>query len=141
MEEVLTVHRDKWGEKHITVQILPLEELDVDALQSDDSVNLLVAQKISDPEMLWLMFGPLDPGEVIYICPPHLNWPRLLAHLKCFSSAGHAAKELKRQRRELEITRGFHDISLGDLKKLRVCLWRPLHGDWELQNSFPSGES
>lgn len=129
--EVLKVRRNA-EETEVTVQLLPLEDLDVDAISQGDELNLLVAGRIDDAEMVGLMFGPMDEGEAIFLCPPDTNWPRLLAHLKCFPSASQAAKNLKSQRKPLDIIGGFHDFKIGKARKVRVCLWKPMHGDWGL---------
>lgn len=127
--EVLVVRRNA-EETEVSVQVLPLEELDVGALQQGDCVNLLVAENIDDPEMVGLIFGPMEPGDLVHLCPKNLNWPRLLAHLKCFPSVSQAAKNLRAQKKDLEIKGGFHDFHIGKARKVRICLWKPMFGDW-----------
>lgn len=129
--EVLKVRRNA-EETEVTIQLLPLEDLDVDAISQGDEINLLVAGRLDDAESVGLMFGPMEEGEVIYLCPPEINWPHLLAHLKCYPSASQAAKNLKAQRKRLDIKTGWHDVHIGKARKVRICVWKPMFGDWGL---------
>ncbi len=110
----------------VDIQVENIEYLDVDAITAGTELNFLVAAEIKDWENVGLMFGPMEEGELLILLEPGVwTWPKLLAHLKCFSSTSQAAKNLKAQKKPLSIEKGFYDFHIGKARKIRITLWDP----------------
>jgi hypothetical protein len=110
----------------VNIQVENIEDLDVEALTGGTELCFLVATEVKDWEMVGLMFGPMEEGDLLIMLEPEVwTWPKLLAHLKCFPSASQAAKNLKAQHRTLDFEKGFTDFYIGKARKIRVSLWNP----------------
>jgi hypothetical protein len=110
----------------VDIQVENIEDLDVEAITAGTELCFLVATEVKDWEMVGLMFGPMEEGDLLIMLKPEVwTWPKLLAHLKCFPSASQAAKNLKAQHRTLDFERGFTDFHIGKARKIRISLWKP----------------
>lgn len=114
------------AEEWVDIQVISMDELEVEELTAGTELNFLVAAKVTDWENVGLMFGPMEKGELLILLEPDVwTWPKLLAHLKCFPSTSQAAKNLKAQKKPLDIEKGFFDFHVGKARKLRITLWNP----------------
>ena len=126
------------GDSYIEIQVCPLKELDLKSLHNSNELNLLIADRIVDPTLVGLMFGPLETDEVVIQCPRNMSWPQLLAGLGLFPTPAKAARSLRKINFPLEIHPGYHReifshpefFSEEKETPLTVNLWKPMHGDW-----------
>ena len=113
-------------DEEVPIEVIQLEDLDVEGLTAGTELNFLVLSKVTDWENVGLMFGPMEPGELIIMVEPgKWNWPSLLTFLGCFPSKSRAAKNWRAQKKSLEFEKGWTDFHIGKARKIRISLWDP----------------
>ena len=128
--ETVTIRRNATNEK-ADIQVIRWDELDPESIQAGQELNF-VTENFTERftwEDVGLMFGPMNQGEQVVVLPQGINWPRLLADLKCFQSASQAAKDRKARKLPLDIEEGWHDFHIGKARKVRISLWKPYFGE------------